>query len=37
MYFAVIDCGTTNTRIYLLNNDLKVINKVLKKLESEKL
>ena len=26
-YFAVIDCGTTNSRIYLLNNDFEIINK----------
>lgn len=26
-YFAIIDCGTTNSRIYLLNNKFEIINK----------
>ena len=26
-YFSVIDCGTTNSRIYLLNNKFQIINK----------
>ncbi len=31
MYFAVIDCGTTNTRIYIVNEDGRVIAKARKK------
>lgn len=31
-YFAVIDCGTTNSRIYLLNNNFEIINKGNKKI-----
>ena len=27
MYFAVIDCGTTNSRIYLLDEDYRIIKK----------
>jgi len=32
MYFAVIDCGTTNTRIYLLDENYKIIKKGTKKI-----
>jgi len=32
MYFAVIDCGTTNTRIYLLDENYKIIKKETKKI-----
>ncbi len=31
MHFAIIDCGTTNSRIYLLNDNYNVINKGSKK------
>jgi len=31
-YFAVIDCGTTNSRIYLLNDNFEIINKGFKKI-----
>jgi len=32
MYFAVIDCGTTNSRVYLLDENYKVIKKGNKKI-----
>jgi len=32
MYFAIIDCGTTNSRVYLLNNNFEIINKGFKKI-----
>ena len=32
MYFAVIDCGTTNSRIYLLEENFKIISKGSKKI-----
>jgi len=28
MYFAVIDCGTTNSRIYLINESFELVNKL---------
>lgn len=31
MHFIIIDCGTTNSRVYLLNENFKVINKGYKK------
>ncbi len=31
MYFATIDCGTTNSRVYVLNEDLEVVNRGEKK------
>lgn len=31
MYFAIIDCGTTNTRVYILNEDFKIITRSSKK------
>jgi len=31
MHFATIDCGTTNSRVYLLNEDLAVVGKGSKK------
>lgn len=31
MHFIIIDCGTTNSRIYLLNDNFEVINKGFKK------
>lgn len=31
MYFATIDCGTTNSRIYILDHNFRVINKGEKK------
>ena len=32
MHFAVIDCGTTNSRIYLLDENYKIIKKDNKKI-----
>ncbi len=32
MYFAIIDCGTTNSRVYLLNENYKIIKKGNKKI-----
>jgi len=32
MYFAVIDCGTTNSRIYLLDGNYRIIKKGTKKI-----
>jgi 2-dehydro-3-deoxygalactonokinase len=32
MYFATIDCGTTNSRVYILNEDGEVLGKAVKKI-----
>jgi len=32
MHFAVIDCGTTNSRMYILNEQFKIISKGYKKI-----
>ena len=31
MYFTIIDCGTTNSRVYVLNDKFKIIKRGTKK------
>jgi len=31
MYFAIIDCGTTNSRVYILDEQFNIVSKTLKK------